>query len=200
MFSFKSISSAALLAAFVVSSAIAGAQNSTLKIDTKKSSLKWFASKVTGKHDGTINLAAGSLNTDGKKVTGGGFDIDMTSITVRDIEDPSTNGKLVGHLKSPDFFSADAFKTAKFQIEKVSQKSGNDYDVSGKMTIKGITQDITFPATIITTGKSVSATGKITLDRTKWDIKYGSGKFFENIGDKAISDDFVIDFTLVAGA
>lgn len=200
MFRLKSIATVALVGAFAVTSAFAGGQNSTLKVDAKKSSLKWYASKVTGKHDGAINMASGSLTTDGKKVTGGSFDIDMTSITVRDIEDKSTNAKLVGHLKSPDFFSADAFKTAKFEIMKVVPKSGNEYTVAGKMTIKGITQEVDFPATIITTGNSVNATGKITLDRTKWDIKYGSGKFFENIGDKAIHDDFTIEFSLVASS
>lgn len=200
MFNFKSITSAVLLSALVAGSAIAGDQNSTFKVDPKKSSLKWSASKVTGKHDGGLNVASGTIVTDGKRVTGGNFDIDMTSITVRDVEDPGTNAKLVGHLKSPDFFSAEAFKTAKFEIMKVVPKSGNEYTVAGKMTIKGITKEVDFPATIITTGKSVNATGKITLDRTKWDIRYGSKQFFESIGDKAIHDDFVIDFVLVTGA
>lgn len=200
MFSLKTIASAALVGAFAVTSAIAGGQNATLKVDAKKSSLKWFASKVTGKHDGQLKIASGTITTDGKKVIGGNFDIDMTSITVRDVQDAATNAKLVGHLKSADFFSADAFKTANFEIMKVVPKSGNEYIVAGKMTIKGISQEVDFPATIITTGNSVNATGKITLDRTKWDIRYGSGKFFENIGDKAIHDDFVIDFSLVTGS
>jgi len=103
-------------------------------------------------------------------------------------------------LKSDDFFSVEKNKTAHFEITKVTSKSGNDFDLTGKMTIKGITQEITFPATIITTAKEVKATAKITLDRTKWDIKYGSGKFFEGLGDKIIHDDFVIELNLQAEA
>lgn len=200
MIRLKSIAMAAIFGLVAAGSSFAGGQTTTLKVDTKKSSLKWAASKVTGKHDGTVGLASGTLNSDGKMVTGGTFDIDMTTIVVRDLTDKDMNAKLVGHLKSPDFFSVDAHKTARFVIEKVTPKSGNEYEVSGKMTIKGITQDISFPATIVNSGKSVTASGKITLDRTRWDIRYGSTKFFEGIADKAIHDDFVIDFNLVAGS
>jgi len=200
MTNFKSIAAAILLGAFILGSSFTGKQSNSLKVNTAKSSLKWFATKVTGKHDGTVKLSSGSLLTDGKSVTGGSFDIDMTSLTVVDITDPGMNGKLLGHLKSDDFFSVEKNKTAHFEITKVTSKSGNDFDLTGKMTIKGITQEITFPATIITTAKEVKATAKITLDRTKWDIKYGSGKFFEGLGDKIIHDDFVIELNLQAEA
>jgi len=199
MLQFKSMATAALLSVLALGSAFTGRLSSTFKVDSQKSNLHWYASKVTGKHDGTVKLASGNLTTDGKMVTGGSFDIDMTSITVTDLKDAEMNGKLVGHLKSDDFFSAEKHKTAHFEILKVVPQ-GKEFMVSGKMTIKGITNEVSFPANITTTAKGVSAQAKITLDRTKWDIRYGSGKFFENIGDKAINDDFTIELNLVAGS
>jgi len=197
---FKSIAAASLIGALVLGSSFTGKISGSFKVNTEKSTLKWFATKVTGKHDGSVKLASGIIKSDGKTVTGGSFDIDMTSLVVVDLTDPGMNSKLLGHLKSDDFFSVDKNKTAHFEITKVSPKSGNEFDVTGKMTIKGITQEISFPATIMTTAKEVKANAKITLDRTKWDIRYGSGKFFEGLGDKVIHDDFVIELNLIAGA
>lgn len=199
MTKFKSIAAAALLGAMVLGSSFTGKLSGDLKVNTEKSTLKWFATKVTGKHDGALKLAGGTVTTNGKTVTGGNFDIDMTSIIVSDVKDAEMNGKLLGHLKSDDFFSVEKHKKARFEITSVKALTGNQFDVTGKMTIKGITQEITFPATITTTAKGVKANAKITLDRTKWDIKYGSGKFFD-LGDKVIHDDFVIELNLEAGA
>ena len=199
MIKFKSIVATALIGSLLIGSAFTGKVSNTFKVNTSKTNLKWVASKVTGKHDGTLKMASGSLMSDGKTVTGGSFDIDMTTITCTDISDKETNGKFLGHLKSDDFFSVEKYKTARFEIMKVVPKTENEYEVSGKMTIKGITNEITFPATITTSSTGVKAVAKITLDRTKWDIKYGSGKFFESLGDKAINDDFVIDLNLEAG-
>lgn len=201
MIQIKSLAIAALLSVFALSSAFNGKlATSNLKVNTEKSDLHWYATKVTGKHDGKVKLASGSLILNGKNISGGQFDIDMTSISVSDIPaDNEYNGKLVGHLKSEDFFSVDKHKTAQFVITKVASK-GKETIVTGKMTIKGITNEISFPATITNNGKQVTAKAKIVLDRTKWDIRYGSGKFFESLGDKAIHDDFTIDLNLVAEA
>lgn len=196
---FKSIASAAIIGALALTS-FSGKLATTLNVNTAKTSLKWFATKVTGKHDGNVKLAKGSIVTDGKQVTGGSFDIDMTTITCNDLTDKETNAKFIGHMKSEDFFSVEKHKTAHFEITKVTAKGGNNFDVAGKMTIKGITHDVTFPATITTSAKAVKANAKITLDRTLWDIRYGSGKFFEGLGDKVIHDDFVIELNLEAGA
>lgn len=193
----KTISTLAAAGAIFFSS-FTGFKEQSFKVDPKASVVKWFASKVTGKHDGQVKLASGNLNFDGKKITGGTFDIDMTSITVSDIADKEMNGKLVGHLKSDDFFGVENHKTARFEISKVDLVKGNEYNISGKMTIKGHTEEISFPATVVSSPKGVTANAKITLDRTLWNIRYGSGKFFENIGDKAIHDDFRIELSLVA--
>jgi len=200
MTKFKSLATVALIGSLLIGSAFTGKMTSAFKVNVKKSNLKWLATKVTGKHDGTLKLAGGSLESNGKIVTGGSFDIDMNSLVCTDITDKETNGKFLGHLRSEDFFSIEKHKTAHFEIQKVTPKTGNEYDVTGKLTIKGITNEITFPATIITTGNGVKASAKITVDRTRYDIKYGSGKFFEGLGDKAIYDDFIIDLNLEAGA
>jgi len=167
------------------------------KVDAAKSVVKWNAKKVTGEHYGTVALSNGSLNVDGTKVTGGNFEIDLTTIKCDDLTDAGYNAKLVGHLKSDDFFSVEKHPKAKFVIKKVDG-TGANINITGDLTIKGITQSITFPATVKADGKGVSANAKITLDRTKWDIRYGSKTFFANIGDKAIYDDFTIDLTLAA--
>ena len=140
----------------------------------------------------------GNIVSDGKTLTGGTFEIDMTTITCTDLTDKEWNGKLVGHLKADDFFGTEKHPTAKFEVTKAILKSGNDYDVTGKLTIKGITNEITFPAMIKMDTKTFVTVAKITVNRTKFDIKYGSASFFEGIGDKAINDEFELNINVVA--
>lgn len=170
------------------------------KVNPAKTNLKWTASKVTGKHEGMIRLAGGSLLVEGKNLTGGSFDIDMSTITCTDIADKETNANFLGHLRSDDFFGVEKFKTAHFEIEKVTPKSGNEVEVSGKMTIKGITKALRFPATIVNDGKSLKAKAKITVDRSEYDVKFRSAKFFSDLGDKLIHDDFIIELDMEAAA
>jgi polyisoprenoid-binding protein YceI len=171
---------------------------SKFKVDTKASTLTWLGKKVTGQHTGTLGISSGELIGEGKSIKEGSFEIDVNSLTVTDIADPGSNAKLVGHLKADDFFGVSKFPKATFVISSISPKSGNDYTVKGKLTIKGKTNDIEFPAVITNDGKKVTANGKIVVDRTKFDIRYGSKTFFENIGDKAISDEFELTLKLVA--
>jgi polyisoprenoid-binding protein YceI len=170
----------------------------TYTVDTKKTKAVWLAKKVTGEHTGNITFASGSVQFDGKHVTGGTFEFDMNSITNTDLTDKGYNDKLIGHLKSEDFFSVAKFSTAKFVITKVVPKSGDNYDVTGNLTIKGITNEITFPAVIKATPARIITVAKITINRTKFDIKYGSASFIEGIGDKAINDDFTLDIEVLA--
>lgn len=176
------------------------ASNVNYSIDTKATTAKWIGKKVTGQHEGSITIAKGNIVSDGKTVTGGSFEIDMTSITCTDLTDKGWNDKLVGHLKSDDFFGVEKHPTAKFEITKTTLKSGNDYDVTGKLTIKGITNEITFPAMIKMDAKTFVTVAKIMVNRTKFDIKYGSASFFEEIGDKAINDEFELNINVVASA
>ena len=101
-------------------------------------------------------------------------------------------------MKSDDFFGTAKHPTSTFTITKVTPKGGNVYDITGDMTIKGITNAVTFPATVKMNGSMIEADGKAVLDRTKYDIRYGSKSFFESIGDKAIYDDFTVEMKLVA--
>jgi polyisoprenoid-binding protein YceI len=169
-------------------------------VDTKASTLVWTAKKVTGAHTGAVQLAAGELALEGKTLKRGNFDIDLTSITVTDVTDPGANGKLVGHLKGEDFFSVNAFPKASFVLSSATPQAGTTYLVKGKLTIKGITNEVEFPANIVKEGKKLTATAKIVVDRTKYDIRYRSANFFENLGDKAIENEFVLDLKLVAAA
>lgn len=173
-------------------------QEKTYSIDTKKTTATWLGTKVTGKHNGNINISNGKITSDGKNITGGIVEFDMTSITCEDLTDKEWNNKLVGHLKSDDFFGVAKHPTAKFEITKVMNKSENNYDITGKLTIKGITNEIRFPAMIKFDEKTIVTIAKITVDRTKFDIKYGSASFFDKIGDKAISDNFELNVNVVA--
>lgn len=163
-------------------------------VDPAKSTITWVGKKVTGSHNGTIALQSGTLNVDGKKVTGGTFTIDMNSI-----KDADGSAKLEGHLKADDFFGTAKFPTSTFVITKVAG-SGASLTVTGNLTIKGITKPVSFPATVaVNADGTVSAlAGKILVDRTKYDIRYGSKSFFDSIGDKAIDDNFEIGVKLVA--
>lgn len=164
-----------------------------INVSTSASKVVWLAKKVTGEHNGTVNISKGSLSVDGNKLVGGNFTIDLKSIVCKDLTDPGYNQKFIGHITSGDFFEVEKFPTANFVITKVA---GNQ--ISGNMTIKGITKAITFPAQISVAGGKVTATASITLDRTDYNIKYGSKKFFESIGDKAIYDDFALTVSLVS--
>lgn len=168
------------------------------KVDTKKSALNWNGKKVTGEHYGTVDIADGTMLVDGGKLTGGTFTFDMNSIVSKDLTDEGYNKKFIGHMKSEDFFNTAKFPTSTFKITKVTPKGNNVYEITGNMTIKGITNAVTFPATVKMSGNTIEADGKATLDRTKYDIRYGSKSFFENIGDKAIYDDFTVEMKLVA--
>lgn len=174
------------------------AADKTLAVDTKSSTIVWGAKKVTGTHAGTVPVESGSLIIDGDKLKGGSFVADVKSLVVTDVTDKEMNGKLTGHLKSDDFFSVEKHPQAKLVISSVTPKGGSAYDVTGKLTIKGITQDVKFPATVKSDAKKVTASAKVVVDRTKYDIKFRSANFFENLGDKAIENDFTLDVNLVA--
>ena len=173
---------------------------SEYKVDKTKSTVKWNGKKVTGQHYGTIDLKNGSLEVEGNKIKSGTFQMDMTSIVNEDLKDESTNRKLVGHLKSDDFFSVDKHPVSIFVLKKAEHKSGNAYSFTGDLTIKGITHPITFDAEVDINKGQLKANGKMEVDRTLYDIKFRSGKFFPNLGDNLIYDTFTLDFDIVANA
>lgn len=194
-----------LAATFVALSIVAVANNpgkkppQTLKVDTNASTFNWLAKKLTGEHNGTVKIQSGNLITDGSKLTGGDFTIDLSTIKDLDIQGDFA-GKLETHLKSADFFDVAKFPTSTLKITKAVAKGGENYDLTGDLTIRGISQSITFPATVKIAGKTASASAKFDVDRTKFGLTYRSKSFFENIGDKMIYDNFTVEVKIVAGA
>jgi polyisoprenoid-binding protein YceI len=168
------------------------------KVSPGSSKVKWVGTKVTGKHDGKIKVKKGTMVFEGTEWVGGEFVIDMTSITVSDIKNPENNKKLEGHLKNADFFATNKYKTATLKIKDVKFGKGGKYDVFGDLTIKGKTKPVSFRADVTQKDNSVTARGKITLDRTDFGVKYKSGKFFKALGDKLIHDKFTLDVKLRA--
>ncbi len=167
------------------------------KLDVAKSTFKWTGKKVTGEHWGYIKFSDGTLSVEKGKVKGGTFNVDMTSIDVQDVKGDGA-GKLAGHLKADDFFGSEKFPKATLVLKTVTPKTGNNVDVKAALTIKGITNDISFPAVITVTKTDVKATATFKVDRTKYGIKYGSSSFFDKIGDKAIDNEFTVDVNIVA--
>jgi len=160
-------------------------------VNIKDSNVSWKGYKVTGSHEGTINLSEGALLFEGDQLAGGSFTIDMTSINVTDLEAGNGKEKLEAHLKSPDFFDVGNHKSATFKINSVTGDKGA-YRVYGDLTIRGITKSATFQMTV----KGNTATASFKIDRTKFGIEYKSGSIFENLKDKAIYDEFDLNVTL----
>lgn len=170
----------------------------TYKVDTTASNIIWNAEKVTGKHTGTVKIKNGALQVDHGRLIGGSFEIDMTSITNIDLEGEWA-AKLVGHIKSDDFFGVDKYPTAKFVITRaIPQDTKGNYKIIGNLTIKEKTDEITFKANVTEAAGALTAIGDIVVDRSKFDVKYGSGSFFDNLGDKTIYDEFGLKVSLVA--
>jgi len=171
------------------------------KINTKASSIEWIGKKVTGEHTGTIAIKSGNIIVDHGKIVGGGFEMDMTTITNVD-QKGEWKEKLENHLKSDDFFSVDKHPVARFEITKAvplkDDTKGSTHTITGNLTIKAITHEVSFPAKIEFHEKQLSANAGLSFDRTKWDIRHGSGKFFDNLGDKMIYDDIGITLKITA--
>ena len=187
-----------LVTASTVLAGTVKSEKTAFEIDTKASKVVWNAKKVTGEHTGNVSLNNGKVWVEKNAVVGANVNIDMNSISCTDLTDAEWNKKLVGHLKSDDFFSVEINPTATFEITSVKKGSNGDYTVNGKLSIKGITNEISFPAKVSVANGTVKANGTAKVDRTKYDIRYGSGKFFEGLGDKMIYDEFEITFDLTA--
>jgi polyisoprenoid-binding protein YceI len=172
----------------------------TFKLDAAKSTFKWTGKKVTGSHWGYIKFTDGSLAVEKGNLVGGSFNVDMTSMDCQDLKADQGAGKLIGHLKADDFFGVEKFPNAKLMIKKTTAKGAGQYDIVADLTIKSVTKEITFPAAVTIAGQNITAKANFDVTRTQFDIKYGSGSFFENLGDKAISDNFNVDINLVAVA
>ena len=168
----------------------------TMSVDLTSSQIVWKGYKVTGEHTGKVKLKSGNLTMADGRLTGGSFEIDMTSITCTDLEG-EWRDKLVGHLNSEDFFNTKQFPTATLKIViAIPQDEKGNYKVQANLTIKGITKPVKFFANIAPQGTSTTAKASIKIDRSEYDVRYGSGSFFDDLGDKTIYDEFDLDVTL----
>jgi len=185
----KKVANTILILAISVSAAAATTPVKK-KVNASQSTIEWKGTKVLGAHTGTIDLKEGYLEMDGNKLTGGKFVVDMTSLVCTDLEG-EMKGKLEGHLKSDDFFGVDKYATSTLQITS-ARKIDNGYAVTADLTIKGTTKPVNFDLIM----ENNAAMAKVVIDRTKYGIRYGSGSFFDNLGDKTISDDFELTVSL----
>ena len=167
--------------------------------DLAASSIEWKGFKPTGSHNGTINIESGVLNTTDGKISGGTFLIDMGSIEVKDIPaEDEGNAKLAGHLKGADFFDIEKHPNAAFEITGLEEVEGKMM-LSGNLALKDVKNNITFPVTITQVEDSITlVSDTFTIDRTKWNVQYGSKSIFDNLGDKFINDDIELKITLKA--
>jgi Uncharacterized conserved protein len=170
----------------------------TYQVDPAQSKIEWTGKKVTGKHSGVIPLKSGTVVFEEQKLKGGNFIVNMQGIQVVDLKDSGPNAKLTNHLKSEDFFSVATHPESQFKITSVKQTGPNAVEITGDLTIKGITHPWTVPATVSLEGDVAKAKAQGKVDRSKYDVRYGSGKFFQGLGDKLIYDDFDLAFDLTA--
>lgn len=163
------------------------------------SSIIWQGFKPGGSHNGTITISNGSLDIKDGKIIGGEFTIDMNSIINLDLPaDSKGNAKLIGHLKSADFFDVENFPEATFKITRAEQTE-DDILLSGNLTIKEKTNNISFPVSLgIKENYLVLISDSFTIDRSKWDIKHKSKSFFSDLGDKFINDEIEINIAVRA--
>lgn len=167
-------------------------------IESSLSNVDWTGRKVSGSHNGTIDIKAGSLTLDGGKLVGGNFIIDTTSIKILDVTDSATNAQFAGHLASDDFFASEKFPIATFEITAVTSVAETAYHIDGNLTIKGITEPVTFDATMDICSGELTANGKIVVDRTKYGMRYRSGNFFKDLGDNLIYNFFDLNVFITA--
>ncbi len=163
-----------------------------LTADTSRTTLNWLGEKVTGQHTGTIKLQGGSLTMKENKIISGEFLIDMATL-----KDSEHNDHLEGHLKSADFFDVAKFPTAKLVLKGSDSFDKGSAVVKADLTIKGVTNPIEFRAAMQKKDDGNWFFTNITIDRTKWNIRYGSGSFFDNLGDKTIYDEFRLKVALL---
>lgn len=181
-----------LFASFIFLASFTVLKDDVYTVNIEKSSIDWSAKKVVGGHVGAVKISSGTLIYNEKGLKGGSFVMDLANLT-------SDNERLTGHLKNDDFFSVDKHPSAKFEITKVTPAGTDRVNITGNLTIKGITHPITFPASVKQQkGVIVAVASGVKVDRTKYDIKFRSKSFFGDIGDKAIDDEFELNINLSA--
>ncbi len=173
------------------------ATGTPFKVDAAASNVGFLGTKPIGTHTGLFKVTDGALSVADNKLSGGSFNIDINSLTITD-KDLTYSEKLKAHLLSPDFFDAAEFGVAKFEItgvEALENDPAGTHKVSGNLTLKDSTQNVTFPANVTITENEVKANGKFNIDRTQWGLHYGNDK---SLGDKFIYPEVQISIDLTA--
>lgn len=171
---------------------VSAASGDAYSIDSEKSVINWTASKVSGKHNGTVKLKSGSVSAKGDSITGGRIVIDLPTIANLDLEGTPYKAKLEGHLKDTDFFEVGKFPEGFFEIASITPTEKDGLEARGNLTLKGISKGITFPVTVVfENGKPVSAKGTAKINRQQWGIVY------KGMPDDLINDEIILDFNLL---
>ena len=186
-----------ILIASVFTAALLPAQKK-LVADAAATVIDWKGDKIVGSfHVGTIELKSGWLTVDGTSVTGGEFIVDMNSIKNSDVKDEKMRERLVGHLKSDDFFGVEKYPLSMLVITGSCKSADGKMLFRGNLTIKEATHPVEFTATESKSGNVVTYAAAINFDRSLYDVRFGSGKFFSNLGDNAINDEIKLNVKLV---
>ncbi|MDP3800381.1 MAG: YceI family protein [bacterium] len=170
-------------------------------VDVPNSELKWEGKKkfIPGYYDrGIIKIQSGSFVVSSGVVESGELTVDMSTIDVESTGRGSDESRLAKHLKSADFFDATNFPTAKFELVKITPVTGLDHTAEGSLTIKGITKAVNFPVKIYSDLGGVVVEGKAVIDRSLWNVRYGSETFFDNLGNNVIENNFSVSFKVLA--
>jgi len=176
-------------------------------VNTATSVLNWKGQKPGGEHTGTVSVSEGKVSAENGKIVSGSFTIDLNTIVDTDITDADMNGKLVGHLKSADFFDVAQFPSAKFELVSVAELPDGSaastdsivasHQVTGNLVMKGVSKSISFPAQISVNETGITAiTAPFSIDRTQWGVNYGSKSIFAELKDKFINDEMIISLNL----
>ncbi|MCP9198364.1 YceI family protein [Gramella sp. GC03-9] len=183
--------------------ATAEAEAAKFSVDTEASVIEWQGSKPTGNHTGTISIAQGTFMATDSLIQSGNFVIDMNSIEVTDLEGEDKTD-LEAHLKGTvegqegDFFNVNKFPEATFEVTGITEKEGQKM-LQGNLTIKEETKNISIPVSINQDGENIQITSEqFAIDRTKWNVNYGSKSVFDGLGDNFINDDIELTIDLKA--
>ena len=173
------------------------------QVSTEESTVTWEGKKVTGAHNGDIEISNGMITVNDGLISAATVIINMATINTLDL-DGGAKESLDGHLTSDDFFGVESFPTAQFELTSLNplrgDKNGANFSANGQVTIKGRTENVSFPVTIDMSNDQARISGEMILDRSKFDVQFRSKSFFDakTLGDKLIYDEFSIGFELVA--
>jgi polyisoprenoid-binding protein YceI len=169
--------------------AVAEETSTTYYMDLENSVVKWAGTKVTGGgHQGTIGIGKGAFTIEEGNITSGQISLDMKSIKNEDLAGTEKATQLEGHLSSADFFDVEQYPRASFVV--TGHENGQ---LSGNLTLKGVTREITFPITVTEKDGTATANGSVVIDRTQWNVLHGS-----SLADATLGDNMEISFRLIA--